>query len=140
MNKGLLIGTGVFLSVLVAGFFFLNSSNKVSPSPAPTASISPEVLETAPLKEFTITETEYSFSPTAMNVNVGDRVKITFVNSGSFPHDFIIDELNLNTGETDSGETSTLEFIASTAGTYTYYCGVKDHEEKGMVGTLTITE
>jgi plastocyanin len=140
VNKGLLIGTGIFLSVLVAGFFFLNNSNKVSPSPVPTASISPEVIENAPLKEFTITETEYAFSPTTMNVNVGDRVKITFINSGSFDHDFIIDELDLNTGETEPGGTSTLEFIASKAGTYTYYCGIKDHREEGMEGTLTVTE
>ena len=138
MNKGLLIGTGVFLSVLVAGFFFLNSSNKISPTPSPVSSISPEVLETAPLKEFTVTETEYSFSPTIINVNMGDRVKITFVNSGSFDHDFIIDELGLNTGKTKSGGTSALEFIASTPGTYTYYCGIKDHQEKGMEGTLTV--
>lgn len=140
MNKGLLIGTGIFLSVLVAGFFLLRSPIAPKPTPVPTASISPEVIETAPLKEFTVTETEYAFSPTTMNVKVGDRVKITFVNEGSFEHDFIVDELNLNTGETNAGETSSLEFIADRAGVYTYYCGIKDHQDKGMEGTLTITE
>jgi len=53
-------------------------------------------------------------------------------------HDFVIDEFNVATKMTKTGETDTVEFIADKAGVFEYYCSVGEHRKMGMVGTLTV--
>ena len=54
-------------------------------------------------------------------------------------HDFVIDELNVKTPIVQTGETAVVEFVVpNTPGTFNYYCGVANHRQLGMEGTLTI--
>jgi len=90
------------------------------------------------IKELTITGEEYSFSKTNLTVNEGDTVRITFVNGGAMPHDWVLDEFGVATEILQVGEEEVIEFIAGDSGTYEYYCSVGNHRELGMVGTLTV--
>ncbi|MBI2634054.1 cupredoxin domain-containing protein [Candidatus Peregrinibacteria bacterium] len=95
--------------------------------------------DTAPaVKEIAISGNEFSFSPSSIDIAPGEKVKITFRNDGNFPHNIAIKELGIASPVIGGGETATLEFTASDAGTLTMYCSVASHEEAGMVGTVTI--
>jgi plastocyanin len=77
------------------------------------------------------------FDPATITVNKGDKVKITFKNSGGM-HDWKIDELSIATKKIKTGEEEVLEFTADKVGTFEYYCSVGDHRAKGMKGTLVV--
>ncbi|MDB5259878.1 MAG: Blue (Type 1) copper protein [Candidatus Nomurabacteria bacterium] len=89
------------------------------------------------VKSFTVTGQNFSFSPAAMTVNKGDKVRITFKN-GQGTHNLVIDEYNVNTGVIGSGAEKTVEFTADKTGSFEYYCSVGNHRAMGMHGTLTV--
>ena len=91
------------------------------------------------LREFTVTGSNFTFSPATMTVKKGDTVRVTFKNQ-SGTHDWILDEFNAKTKILNGGQEETVEFIADKAGTFEYYCGVGQHRQMGMKGTLTVTE
>jgi len=93
--------------------------------------------QTAAIKTFTITGQNFSFAPSAITVNRGDRVKIIFKNASGV-HDLKIDGLNVGTSVIQGGQEATFEFVASTAGTFEYYCSVGSHRAMGMKGTLVV--
>ena len=72
-----------------------------------------------------------------MTVKKGDRVRITFKNSGG-THDFIIDEFNVATKRLNGGEQDAVEFTADKTGSFEYYCSVGSHRAMGMKGTLVV--
>jgi plastocyanin len=116
----------------------LEDSTTTSQSPAASSSsTASSSATTGAVKEFTITASNYKFSPNTMSVNVGDTVKVTLKNSGG-DHDFVIDEFNAATKELSNGESDTIEFVADKAGTYEFYCSVSNHRAMGMTGTLTV--
>ncbi len=92
---------------------------------------------TAPLKEFTVTGQNFSFSPSLITVKKGDKVKITFNNVNGF-HDFRIDEFGAATSKTQSPATEVVEFTATKTGSFEYYCSVGSHRMMGMEGTLKV--
>jgi len=89
-------------------------------------------------KEFTVVGTEFAFTPNTLMVAVGDTVKVTFTNNGTYPHNFTIDALNVKGKTIQPGQSDVVTFAATKAGTYQYYCSVPGHKDKGMVGTLTV--
>jgi plastocyanin len=94
-------------------------------------------LSTAPVKQFTVSGQNFSFSPSLIKVKKGDRVKITFQNTSGF-HDFKIDEFGVATKQAQAPATEVLEFTASKAGSFEYYCSVGSHRSMGMKGTLIV--
>lgn len=87
-----------------------------------------------------VTAVEYSFTLSRATVPAG-KVVFEFVNDGQ-------DEHNLNVG---SGEGEVVSSFANTpskgvhdetvemrAGTYTMFCSLPEHEQKGMKATLTV--
>lgn len=89
------------------------------------------------LKEFSIDVTSFSFTPSTMEVNQGDTVKITVKNLKG-AHNLTIDELGIYTGTLQVGEERIVTFIAEEVGTFEYYCSIGFHRTRGMVGTLTV--
>jgi plastocyanin len=89
------------------------------------------------VKEFTVTGSNFAFAPKSMAVKVGDKVRITFVNSVGM-HDLRLDDFAVATKVLKAGESETVEFIATKAGSFEYYCSVGTHRQMGMVGTLTV--
>jgi nitrite reductase (NO-forming) len=55
-------------------------------------------------------------------------------------HDFVIDELGVQSDKVNNGETATVQFVADKVGTFEYYCSVGNHRAMGMVGKLIVTE
>ena len=162
MNNRILIIAIVVLIIIGAGAYLLTKNStttmpQATPTPTqvrmkeeatPTASPSTKMDETGTpspsgsaktsnVKEFTVTGSNYKFSPATLSVKKGDTVKITFTNSGGF-HDFVIDEFNVKTKTIPDGQSETVQFVANKAGTFNYYCSVGNHRQMGMQGTLTV--
>jgi plastocyanin len=94
-------------------------------------------VNTGTVKSFTVNGSSFAFAPTALTVNKGDTVKITFKNTGG-NHDLKIDEFNAGTKILSSGQEETITFVANKAGSFEYYCSVGSHRAMGMKGTLTV--
>jgi len=106
----------------------------------PTPPADDKVSGDAEAREITITGTEFSFNPSTISVTKGEKIRLTFKNSGTVIHNLNIDELSIATKTIPAGETDVVEFTADKSGTFTYYCGVGSHRAKGMEGTLTSGE
>lgn len=103
----------------------------------PTSQPQPEIVEV------TIEADEYSFSPSTITVLKGARVRLTLENKGSVSHNYVVNELNLDTGLVAPGSSQTVEFEAPRDDlpailTYQSYCSVPGHKEAGMIGTINI--
>lgn len=91
----------------------------------------------APIKTFTVTGQNFSFSPSNLTVSKGDKVKINFVNAGG-THDWVLDGYGVRTAVIQSGQVSTVEFTADKLGSFEYYCSVSNHRQLGMTGQLVV--
>jgi uncharacterized cupredoxin-like copper-binding protein len=94
----------------------------------------------ATAKTLTFTETEFKIDPASSTVKAGDY---TFMveNKGSFPHDFHIktpDGSEVAKTEVLQANASGTIQVSLKAGTYTFWCAVDGHEQRGMKGTLTV--
>jgi cytochrome c oxidase subunit 2 len=89
------------------------------------------------VKTFTVIGKNFSFSPSEIKVNKGDKVKIIFQNDLGF-HDWMLDEFNVKTPTISAGKTAEVEFTADKTGTFEYYCSVGNHRTMGMKGNLIV--
>ena len=107
-----------------------------SPAPAEPAPAAPPATKPA-VKSFTVTGSNFSFSPATLRVNQGDTVRITFVNADG-KHDLRLDAFGAATAVLDAGGRQTIQFTASRVGQFEYYCSVGNHRAMGMRGTLIV--
>ena len=92
--------------------------------------------EQLPLKEVTVTATEFAFSPNEISVKRGQTVRLTVVNNGNYPHDLSIEKLGIKTKRLSRGQTEIMQFtVPAEPGDYplTAICSVPGHKESGMV-------
>ncbi len=108
-----------------------------SVSPTPSVSPSPTSSSKTTIKTFNVSGGEYYFSPSTIQVNKGDTVKIVFTNKEGL-HDLVIDAFNIRTPRIQAGSSATIQFVASKTGSFEYYCSVGNHRALGMKGTLTV--
>jgi uncharacterized cupredoxin-like copper-binding protein len=88
--------------------------------------------------QFTLTLTEFKFTPDTLNVKVGEHVKVTLDNTkGTLKHDLKQADLNIDTA-VEAGQTAMFEFTPTQAGTFTFICDVPGHKEAGMVGKIVV--
>lgn len=113
----------------------------------------------APL-EVTIQATEFSYGPNRIEVQVGQQVTVRMRNQGTLEHDFVIQQIPLQSGA-ESGEMpghdmgsmlveaaihggampgmeAVVSFTPTMAGTYEFFCAVPGHKEAGMIGMLSV--
>ena len=102
----------------------------------PVGGVSSEVT-TGEIKKFTVTGKNFSYTPNTLNVNKGDQVEITFINSQGM-HDFVVDGYQARTKIIKTGEKEILTFSADKAGTFEFYCSVGEHRQMGMVGKFIV--
>ena len=152
MTRNLTIAVIVII-LLVAGFIFIRSSNQnaLTPTPSPVAQMSPEVTpsETASpsatasssaqvAQQITVTGTEFAFTPSTINVKMGQPVTITFKNAGKFSHNLTIAGLNVATKTIPAGQSDSVTFTPAKAGSFSFVCTVDSHADKGMKGTIVV--
>lgn len=159
MNTKVIIGCIVAVIVIALGvLLYKTGAPTAGPTPSPTqdqtdqnpqavdVNVNVEVpttptatttVQAGQTKSFTVTGSNFSFTPSTLTVNKGDKVKITFVNSGG-THDFKIDEFSVATKKISGGSRDVVEFTADKSGTFEFYCSVGSHRAMGMKGTLTV--
>jgi plastocyanin len=147
----------IVILIVLGAFLFINKSKVEAPltttentqftptpttptptTPTPSSTTSVDIgASLGAVKEFTVTGQNFSFTPSTLTVNKGDKVKITFNNTQGF-HNFVIDEYGVATPQKKSPDTEVLEFTANKAGSFEYYCAVGTHRQMGMKGTLIV--
>ncbi len=139
-NKGLLIGVGVFIAVVLAGGYFVLSGSQVKPSPTPTTTATEpgRTLDASEVKEIIIEGKEYSFSPSSITVTKGEKILLTFKNTGRFAHNLTIDELKVSTKTVAGGQSDTVIFTADKSGTFSFFCAIGNHRALGMEGEMEV--
>ncbi len=118
----------------------LNAANNQAFSNNPASNSSVNQSDATPsVKEFTITEQNYSLFPSTIAVKKGDKVRITLKDNDGV-HDLKIDEFSVAMKIIHAGEQDIAEFTADMAGSFQYYCSVDGHRALGMRGTLVVEE
>lgn len=149
MNNKLILAAVAGIAILVvagSGYYFMNANKSAStplsneatvPTSAPEsgATTSPSAVSKT---EITVEGGEFKFTPSEITVKKGEKITLTFKNTGSFPHDFVISDLNVATKRIQPGETDTVEFTPEKTGEFKFICGVGNHEEQGMIGVLIV--
>jgi uncharacterized cupredoxin-like copper-binding protein len=93
-------------------------------------------------KSFNVTATEFEFKPNKFDASVGQKITFKVNNKGTVEHTFIIMSADgsqeLAKLSAQPGETKSLEFTPSAAGTYPIDCNIAGHKEAGMTGELVV--
>ena len=88
-------------------------------------------------REFTITGRDHRYSPARIEVNKDDLVKITFT-AADMPHSFNSERYRI-AKRAGAGQTVTFEFRADQAGSFDFYCNLKQDDRcREMKGTLVV--
>jgi heme/copper-type cytochrome/quinol oxidase subunit 2 len=98
----------------------------------------PAAQDQAPTRrEFTLTARNYSFSPNRVEATQDDLIKLT-VQSQDVAYGFTIEEYRLSK-RIPAGGTTTIEFRADRAGTFTFYSNLSnDSRHSQMRGQLVV--
>jgi nitrite reductase (NO-forming) len=127
-----IVVTAIALSPLILGSMGRSS---LAPAPARTAVVAPPNLTT----NVAINASEFKFSPTSMQVPLGQKVTFTLNNTGVVEHDFSVQ----NTGfalTAGPGQTATGEFTFDKPGVFDFFCSIPGHKDAGMKGTLSVVD
>lgn len=88
-------------------------------------------------KTFAIDGFDFGYSDEEIRVKKGDTVTINLTSTDGF-HDWVVDEFSASTEKVNTGESTSVTFVADKAGTFEYYCSVGSHRQAGMVGKLIV--
>lgn len=95
---------------------------------------------TAPVagaREVRVTSREFSFTPAAVRLQVGETVNVLFENRGHMFHTFTVGGLGLDL-RANGGDEIAGSLRAERVGTYPFVCTVSGHADAGMRGTVTV--
>lgn len=95
-------------------------------------------------REIDVKAMEYALTGMdGFTAKVGEKIEFKLGNKGTMQHEFEVlgpDGKNIGeVGPTDPGRDGEVVVAFTTAGTYTYLCGIADHASRGMKGTFTVT-
>ncbi len=137
------------IALLLIGGVYMYSSRQTEPKEDADAMITEVPTEAQPTGEvammeeadYTIDLQNFSFTPNVMEGKAGEILKVKIVNVGGF-HDFVIDELGVQSTQIAEGESEIVEIMIpkDATGEYEFYCSVGNHRAQGMVGALMIVE
>ena len=106
-------------------------------APAPEIVITAETNVTSIVIEGSLAD-EYSYTPSQLSIVEGDVVRVTFNNNGRIPHNWVLRGYNIATNTIAPGASDTVQFVADKSGEFEYYCSLRGHRERGMLGLLTV--
>ena len=106
--------------------------------PAPQLLVTRSHLSaTQEVREFQVIARRYAFSPSRLEVNQGDLVKISLTTE-DIPHTLTIDAYRVSKRATP-GRSATIEFVADSPGTYPFYCSLTAEDGcRKMRGELVV--
>jgi len=149
-NKLILAAVAVIAVIAVAGggYYFLNANKSTTAPTSDEVSVPTQAPEsetvTSPSamseNEIAVEGGEFKFTPSEITVKKGEKVKITFKNTGSVQHDYVIEDLGISTKRVNPGQEDSVEFTPNESGEFKFLCSVGNHEELGMLGTLIVEE
>lgn len=119
------------------GGYQLSSPTTQRVPEAPGADVEEMVVEEErEVREITVEGDEFSFSPQTISLIAGEKVRLTFRNTGNTSHNLTIEGTDIATKTVSSRGSDVIEFTAPETGTYTFYCSVGNHRALGMEGEL----
>lgn len=77
----------------------------------------------------------FGFNPATLQATTGETIQLSITSAGT--HTFTIDELGVN--QRLSSGANTVSFTPNRSGTFSYYCAISGHRERGMIGSLTVS-
>ena len=94
----------------------------------------------APIKTVTISEKEFSLTPSSVSLAKPGTYAFKAVNDGSIAHALEIEGngVEQKTNEIQPGESATLTVDLKSNGSYEMYCPVDGHKNQGMKGAVTV--
>jgi heme/copper-type cytochrome/quinol oxidase subunit 2 len=93
--------------------------------------------EPGQIREFTVEGNQFAFSPSRLDVQKDDLVKITFT-ARDMAHSFTIDEYRI-AKRAGQGQSVVFEFRADRSGTVAFYCNLSgDDRCRNMKGQLSV--
>jgi uncharacterized cupredoxin-like copper-binding protein len=114
----------------------------------------------AEVRDVPVMMQDIAFEPDVIEVRRGEVVRLSFENRGALVHDFTIDSMPMGrmtmtggmTGDghgghgagvamhmaLDAGQHGMIDFEATEAGEYIFYCDEPGHREAGMHGILRV--
>ena len=113
MNKFVILGI-ILVVIIVGGILYKQFIGSSDPP-----------IETGVVKEFTIVskKLEWHYEPESIEVEQGDRIKVTVINEDNFDHGFAIDAFGISQRLPANG-TIYVEFVATKSGEFPFYCSV----------------
>lgn len=90
--------------------------------------------------DYAIDLANFSFSPSLIEVEAGQTIKVKLVNTQG-THDFVIDDLGVSTKIIATGSEEVVEIVipADASGSeYVFYCSIGNHRALGMTGVLRV--
>lgn len=139
MKSGRLVVMALLISFILSGAGFAAEQEK---------KLFRAVIGPDGVQRVNISSGEYFFDPNYIVVKV--NVPVEFIikkDAGIVSHNIIINapEAGMNIREFLSTEPKTIKFTPTKTGSYPFYCDVKSifsktHKDKGMEGTLEVTE
>lgn len=115
----------------------VSASTKAEVKVTTPKKITPAPVAEAAVKKFSITAQNWSFSPSTITVNKGDKVELS-IKSVDVNHGFFLSAFNVNK-QLKPGETATASFTADKAGSFSFACSVFcGSGHASMSGTLIV--
>ena len=111
--------------------------NEMTATETSTTNDTKNGTQMTPTVTIDLTGKNYSFSKKEIRVKEGDAVAINFTSESGF-HDWVVDEFNARTKQVQTGNSSSVTFVADKKGTFEYYCSVGQHRANGMFGKLIV--
>jgi plastocyanin len=96
-----------------------------------------EMIAEESAREIDVEGRPFSFTPSVITVQAGERVQVNFMNAQGI-HDFVIEGTDIRTSVINQGTSESVEFTLEEPGEYVFYCSVPGHREAGMVGTIIV--
>lgn len=82
----------------------------------------------------------YRFDPPNVTVKANQPATVTLRNTGSLAHDWTVQGMTSPVSvRANGGQTQSVTFTPTQAGTFKVVCAEPGHEQAGMVGQLTVT-
>ena len=140
-NPLIIVAVVVVIGIAIAGLTMVKKGGQVEGTQiAVEESVNTQEVpmsDTSEVKVVNIEGGAFYFKPNEIRAKAGETVKIVFTNAGRI-HDFVSDELSVQSSKISVGETTEVVFTPQTPGTFEFYCSVGNHRAMGMKGTLIV--